>query len=104
MDAHRRAEQRSLALHQAVAARLIEHPEVLDRARARVAEWLDTGSVHADYARAWAEILALSPPEIGDLLTRDDERMRALRQASPFAGVLDARTRWSIWKRAGEAA
>jgi hypothetical protein len=89
-------------MHQAVARLTTDRPEVLDRARRKVDEWLRTGSVHAEYARAWAEILALPSPEIGDVLTRDDERMRALRQASPFAGSLDARTRWAIWRRGRE--
>jgi hypothetical protein len=104
VDPHRRAEERSLALHEAVGARLADDPAALALARERVGEWLRTGSVHVDYARAWSEILARPVVEIRELLARDDERMRALRQVTPFAGVLDARTRWRIWRAAGGAA
>jgi hypothetical protein len=30
------------------------------------------------------------------------ESARALRQCSPFAGVVDSRTRWSIWRAVRE--
>ena len=75
---HAVAEDVSLELHRAVAKRLLEDPAVVDRARERVDEWLRDGSVARPYAEAC--------------------------QTSPFAGVLDPKTRWSIWRRAREGA
>ena len=53
MDRHRAAELRSLAYHRAIAARLVDEPDLLSRARARVVEWARTGSTHPHYAAIW---------------------------------------------------
>lgn len=100
MEAHRLADVRSLAFHAAVAARLREDPRVLAMARARVAGWLTTGRVHLEYAEAWAGLLASPLDELCDSLVVDDERMQTLRSVTPFAGAIDARTRWRIWRDA----
>jgi len=68
---HRLAEERSLAYHRAVASRVVVEPTVLARARARVRGWLDSGDVHAEYARAWEAL-----PGFGWLGT-DDEATHA---------------------------
>lgn len=93
---HRLAEARSLALHREVARRLRERPELLDDVRARVAGWLQDGSVARSYAQAWWEILSRDLDELLQAIVDPSERGRDLRQSTPFAGVLDARTRWRI--------
>ena len=93
---HEVADKRSLALHRAVAEKVARDPTVLARARERVRGWRERGEVAAYYADAWAEILARAPDQVGEALVADDERMRALRQVSPFAGALDPRERWRI--------
>lgn len=98
MDPHRLAELRSIELHRAVAARLRRDPDVLARARARVRAWLSEDSVHRHYARAWADALELPLDELCALLVADDEHARAMRQCTPFAGAVDPRTRWRIWR------
>lgn len=100
MEAHRLAEVRSLAFHAAVAARLREDPRVLAKARARVEGWLETGRVHPEYAEAWTALLARPLDELCDALVVDDERMRTLRSVTPFAGAIDPRARWRIWRDA----
>jgi hypothetical protein len=103
VDAHRLAEERSLALHRAVLARIDEDPSVLERARANVKAMLAEGrSLH--YARAWDELLTGPAGRLRDILVADTEDARALRQATPFAGVVGARERWAIWKRVREQA
>lgn len=99
---HAVAEDVSLELHRAVAERLREDPAVLDRARARVTGWLQGGLVAREYAQAWEAVLALPVDAIARLLNDPGERARQLRQTSPFAGALDPRTRWSIWRRVRE--
>jgi hypothetical protein len=44
-------------------------------------------------------MLARPLPELLDLLVEDSERMAAMRQATPFAGVLDPAERWAIYAR-----
>ena len=98
VDGHRTAERRSVAYHRAVAARLLDDPALLSRARARVARWIATGEVAAAYAAGWQRLLDGPLPDLVARLTDESEDMCALRQVSPFAGALDARTRWSIWR------
>lgn len=95
----RLAEARSLALHQEVARRIEERPELIDTARARVADWLDSGAVPRPWAEAWARELAGTTAEVVAAITDPDERGQSLRQTSPFAGVIDPRTRWRILRR-----
>jgi hypothetical protein len=99
---HAAAEERSLALHRAVADRLRADPSLLERARRRVDGWLRDGTVARPYAEAWRNILSGSPGEVAGFLGDPGERARRLRQASPFAGFLDPRTRWSILRAAHE--
>jgi hypothetical protein len=105
MNLHELAEERSIALHAAVAARLQADPSLLEAVRSRVAGWLREGTVHADYARAWDEALSRPLPEILRLLTDRGERARALRQVTPFTGILDGserlRIRAEVRQRAG---
>ena len=98
MNLHRLAEQRSLALHRAVADRLAADPSVLARARDRVRRWLETGDVNAHWAREWENVLSRSLDDIRAFLMENSERARALRQVTPFAGAIDPRTRWRIWR------
>jgi hypothetical protein len=100
---HELAEARSLALHRLVAERLIENPAHLDGARARVESWIADGSVHPMYAHRWREILARPLDEVVGVITDSGEEARALRQVSPFAGIVDARTRWRVWRSVREA-
>lgn len=103
MKGHRLAEERSLALHRAIASRLAADPSLVERARARVRLWLETGEVAHPYARAWEDVLSRSLSEICAFLVDEGEHARALRQVTPFAGVIDPRTRWRIWRQVREA-
>lgn len=96
IDPHRLAELRSLAAHRVIAERLRARPELLERARERVEEWLREAR---PYARAWRELLDREVEEIAAAITADSERARALRQSTPFAGALDPRERWQLWAR-----
>jgi hypothetical protein len=84
-----------LALHQAVAAKLEAHPQLLDLARQNVERWL----LHSPAAalREWRGILhsaALS--DVVALLRSSSEEATRLRQSSPFAGVLTTEERRAI--------
>jgi hypothetical protein len=100
MEGHRTAERRSLAYHRAIASRLVE-PGVLELARQRVEQWHTTGAVSAYYVEAWQTLLARPLSEIASMLVDESQAMTALRQVSPFAGALDPRRRWEIWRSVG---
>jgi hypothetical protein len=79
-----------------VGARLEENPGLLALARARVETWTKSGGTHPYYAQAWKQILERPLPEILAVLADRSEFARDLRQASPFAGFLDPKTRFRI--------
>lgn len=103
VSVHEKAAERSRALHGAVAERLRADPGLVEQARARVDGWWADGSVARPYVEAWRELLALPLGNLLERLVEPSERMHDLRQVSPFAGVLDARTRWRILRELAEA-
>jgi len=91
--------ERSLALHREVAVKLRENPELLDDARRRVEQWVADGSVDAAWAESWKRILDEGLDAVVAVLTDSNPTAHDLRQVSPFAGVLDPRTRWAILRK-----
>ena len=96
VNLHHLAEERSIALHAEVAERLRREPSLLERVRARVEGWRRDGSVHPGIARAWSDLLARPLPEILTAIVDPGEEARALRQSTPFTGILDQATRHRI--------
>ena len=96
---HQRIDQRSLALHRAIADKLRVHPELLDIARDNLDRWTLAESRSQPYWDTWRKILSRPLPEILSLLGEESETMTALRQATPFAGVLEPAERWAIYAR-----
>jgi hypothetical protein len=94
-------EGRSIVMHRLVADQLRGDPTLIQRARDRVAAWMRSGSIHPTYGEAWLELLTGPIDELLRALTDPGDAFRALRQCSPFAGVLDARTRWAVWREHG---
>jgi hypothetical protein len=92
------AEKRSWALHGEVARRLLCNPGLVALARRRVAAWLEHPNDNP-YAERWHELLSRDVADLATALTDTSTEMCTLRQSSPFAGVLDSRTRWRILKQ-----
>jgi hypothetical protein len=101
---HDRLERRSLALHQAIAGKLRQNPELLSIARNNIERWSQRRSRSQPYLEAWREILDLPFPKLLDLIEQDSPRMADLRQSTPFAGILDPRERWRIYESFGTGA
>jgi hypothetical protein len=92
---HEWIDRRSLALHDAVAAKLEARPELLEVARANLRRWPPDNRAAA--LDEWARLLdTLSLPALIVLLRASDERATRLRQSSPFAGVLTPQERQAI--------
>jgi hypothetical protein len=96
---HQRIDQRSLALHRAIAEKLRANPALIGIARDNLDRWSLKRGRSQPYWDAWREILKRRLPEILELLEEDSERMTAMRQATPFAGVLEPAERWAIYAR-----
>ena len=101
MEPHRLAEARSLAYHRIVAERIAEDPSILDHARARVALWL-LKVPPPFYAVQWAERLAEPLPSLQRFLVDPGADAIELRQSTPFAGAIDARERWRLWREVAD--
>jgi hypothetical protein len=95
---HRHNDDLGLAYHQVIARRLLADASIIDRARARVEQWTQAGQVHQDYIDAWRAVLRGCERDVAAVLVDDSDHAAALRQVSPFAGVLTPRERWSIWR------
>ena len=101
MDLHKLAAERSLAFHRVVASRLLKDSAVLERARKRVETWLER-TPDRPFVREWNKVLADDAEKIAAFLVDWSELAEELRQSSPFAGTLDARERWRIWRETRE--
>ena len=99
LQGHRRIDRRSLALHRVIANKLQAHPALLEIARENLARWSASTSRSQPYWDAWREILDRPLPEVLTLLEEDSERMDAMRQATPFAGVLEPAERWAVYSQ-----
>ena len=75
-----------------------DDPSVLERARARVQGWLESGDVARYWAEEWDGVLSGTTEDICSWLVDESEHARAMRQVTPFAGAIDPRTRWRIWR------
>jgi len=97
LTGHQRIDRRSLELHRAIAAKLRAHPERLEIAKDNLARWSASGGRSQPYWDTWREILSRPLPEILELIVQDSESMTAMRQATPFAGILEPAERWAIY-------
>jgi hypothetical protein len=95
-----REDRRSLALHRAIAKRLEESPDTTLR---RARHTLDRMSSHNPGARRLLStrntILQLPVPEIVEIMIDPRPSARELRQVTPFAGILTAPERASVYRR-----
>lgn len=98
MKGHRLAEERSIAFHRAVAEKLREQPALVERARTRVDRLIAQSGRSAPLYDEWKRRLDLPLAELLAFLVERSERAAQLRQATPFAGFLEPRERWRIWR------
>ena len=96
---HERIDRRSLALHQAVAEKLRAQPSLVGIARGNIARWSAAAGRSMPYLDEWAQILNRPLEEVLRLMGQEGEHMTALRQCSPFAGVLEPKERWAVYAR-----
>jgi hypothetical protein len=95
-------EARSRALHRAIGERLVQDPTLVRAARERVRQWLAEGRLNRVYAQQWLALLEGPLDDLVRALDDPGEQATTLRSCSPFAGVLDPRTRFRIWREAGQ--
>lgn len=93
---HRRLDQRSLALHLAVAERIGRDSTIIDRALRNLARW--ETSAPGPWIPEWRILLQGPRNELLEFMVERSERADRLRQSSPFAGVLSPLERRRIYE------
>jgi hypothetical protein len=84
-------------MHRAIAQKLQAEPELLAIAFDNLKRWMAGPGHSRPYFEEWLQILAHPLEDVLALMVEDSERMTALRQCTPFAGVLTPRERWKIY-------
>ena len=99
MRTHPQLDARSLAMHRLVAEKIRRDPALLGRARETLGRWRQTVSVNTlPYLDEWARILDQGLEACLEVATEESERATALRQSSPFTGILTHRERFAFLK------
>jgi hypothetical protein len=97
MIAHESIDRRGLEMDRAIALKLRDNPESLNRARSILERWLSSAdSQNRPSLEEWRLILEKPLDEIIEVLTGVDERSIRLRQSSPFCGFLTTTERTKI--------
>jgi len=100
---HIRIEERSIALHRAIADRIRTNPRLMEKARENLQKYLDQFTQENRAApkslTEWQDILTHRPWEaVLEFLVSSGESASRLRQSSPFAGILTPKERWKIYE------
>lgn len=101
MRTHQQIDRLNLELGRAVAEKLRRHPDLFDKIVAkRLQHWrasVEGGDLSsAPYLKHWQALVERGLEACLAKITEDSERAAALRQASPFAGVLNAAERMRV--------
>ena len=100
---HVRIEERSIALHRAVADRIRTNPRLMEKARNNLQKYIDQVAQEnrtvSKSLSEWQDILTNRSREaVLEFLVSTGESASRLRQFSPFAGILTPKERWKIYE------
>jgi hypothetical protein len=100
MRSHQEIDARSLELHRLIAAKVRREPELLDRMRLTLQRWRDPGnpSRAEPYLAEWEHLMAQGLEQVLAAAIEESERAAALRQCSPFTGILSSAERFAFLK------
>lgn len=95
---HSRLDERSLALHQLVARKVLADPALLKKAQENLRRWQTLDGSPSLALSEWADILSGPVDQVARFLAEPSERAIRLRQSSPFAGILTETERQAIYE------
>ena len=99
MRTHQELDQRSLALHRLIADKIRQDPRLFDKPRQTLARWRTAVSPNSQaYVQDWLQLIDSGVEVCLAIATQESERANALRQASPFSGVLTHKERFAFFK------
>ena len=106
MRTHQEIDERSLMLHRFVADKIRQDPALFDVARATLARWrarVDAAS--QPYLERWDDLMRQGMEPCLAVAVEESQRADALRQNSPFSGILTNSERFMLlktWRRTHE--
>ncbi len=99
MRTHQDLDQRSLALHRLIANKIRGTPSLFDKPQKNLARWRTVVSANAQpYLQDWQKLVDSGLESCLAVATQDSEYASALRQTSPFCGVLTHKERFAFFK------
>ncbi len=99
MRTHQEIDERTLAMHRLVAEKIRQTPALFDKAKATLARWRTTVSVSSQpYLLEWELLMNQGVETCLAVAVEESERAKALRQSSPFAGLLTHQDRFTFLK------
>lgn len=99
MRTHQKIDERSLSIHQLIAARIREDPALFDEARVILARWREIVSANAQLClEEWESLMNQGIDACLTTATEDSEHATILRQSSPLACVLPNQERLEFFK------
>jgi hypothetical protein len=99
MRTHQEIDARSLALHRLVAEKIRHNPQLFQNIIDTLMHWRSTvDSASQPYLAEWDRLVALGMDSCLSASVEDSQQANALRQCSPFCGVLTARERFCFLK------
>ncbi len=106
MRTHQEIDARSLAMHRLIAEKVRRDPALLEAAKATLARWRSIGDGSTrPYDEQWERVLNEGLEATVRIALEESERGGAMRQCSPFPGILAPRERFAFlraWKDSHE--
>lgn len=91
---HQSLDRRSLALHVLIVEEIRRNPALMEKVRTNLRRWSESVCANSQpYVHAWLGLLNQGDDAILAAAVATGEHADAMRQASPFAGVLPHKVR-----------
>lgn len=100
---HQELDARSLAMHRLIAEKVRRDPSLFENVRATLARWRPTTAPGTlPYHEEWERLVSEGTEACLAVAVEDSERARALRQCSPFTGILTPEERLAFFDLSDE--
>lgn len=95
---HQWLDQRSLALHQLIAEKIRRDPALFENVEKTLNRWRTIVCANSQpYLKEWEQIVNQGIDACLAFAVEDSEHANAMRQASPFSGILTNEERWEFF-------
>ena len=100
MRTHQEIDARSLAMHRLIAEKIRRDPSLFQHITHTLQHWQDTvDAASQPYLAKWDQLTKLGMDACLNASIENSQKATALRQCSPFCGVLTPRERFEFLKK-----